>query len=52
MACGTTGVMQQESTYLSLLNQAKTFTINGDRLSLADGKGSTLLSFAKAVAPV
>jgi len=51
MACGTTGVMQQESTYLSLLNQAKTFTIKGDRLSLADGKGSTLLSFAKAVAP-
>jgi heat shock protein HslJ len=41
--------MQQESTYLSLLGQAKTCTINGDRLSLADGNGRTILTFAKTV---
>ena len=52
MFCGTPGVMQQESTYLTLLSQVKTFTIKGDRLSLADAKGATILSFAKAVQPV
>ena len=51
MACGTPGVMQQESTYLSLLGQAKTYTIKGDRLTLADAKGSTLLTFAKSFLP-
>ena len=47
MYCGAEGVMQQESTYLTSLSAAKTFTINGDQLSLADSKGSTILSFAK-----
>jgi heat shock protein HslJ len=51
MACGALGVMQQESTYLSLLSQVKTFTIKGDRLSLADVKDSTILSFAKSILP-
>jgi heat shock protein HslJ len=48
MACGAPGVMQQEGNYLTLISQAKTVTINGNRLSLADAKGSTILSFAKA----
>ena len=47
MYCTSPGVMQQESTYLASLSRASTFTINGDRLSLADAKGTTLLSFAK-----
>jgi len=51
MACGTPGVMQQESTYLSLLSQAKTYTIKGDKLTLADAKGSPILSYAKSVLP-
>ena len=51
MACGAPGVMQQESTYLTLISQAKTFTIKGDRLTLADAKGTTILSFAKSVLP-
>jgi len=51
MYCGTPGVMQQESSYLMLLGQATTFTIKGDRLSLADAKGTTILSFAKSVLP-
>ena len=51
MHCGTPGVMQQESTYLALVNQVKTFTIEGDRLTLADTKGATILSFAKSVLP-
>jgi heat shock protein HslJ len=37
--------MQQESTYLAYLVKAKAFTITGDRLSLADADGKTLLSF-------
>ena len=51
MYCGTPGVMQQESSYLTLLSQVTTFTIEGDRLSLADAKGSTILSFATSVLP-
>jgi heat shock protein HslJ len=51
MYCGTPGVMQQESTYLSLLSQVTTFTIKGDRLSVSDAKGTTILSFAKTVLP-
>ena len=47
MYCTGPGVMQQESTYLASLSRASTFTINGDRLSLADAKGTILLSFAK-----
>jgi heat shock protein HslJ len=51
MACGTPGVMQQESTYLSLLSQTKTYTIKGDKLTLADSKGAPVLSYAKSVLP-
>jgi heat shock protein HslJ len=51
MACGTPGVMQQESTYLSLLGQVKTYTIKGERLTLADAKGTPVLTFAKSVLP-
>jgi heat shock protein HslJ len=51
MACGTPGVMQQESAYLSLLGQTKTFTIKGERLALADVKGTPILTFAKSVMP-
>jgi heat shock protein HslJ len=47
MYCTIPGVMQQESTYLASLSNATTFTINADRLSLADAKGTTLLSFTK-----
>jgi heat shock protein HslJ len=47
MACGAPGVMQQEGTYLTLISQAKTVTIKGDRLGLADAKGAAILSFAK-----
>jgi heat shock protein HslJ len=45
MYCTTEGVMQQEGTYLTLIGQAKTFTTNGDRLTLADEKGAALISF-------
>lgn len=47
MYCISPGVGQQESTYLASLGRAATFTITGDRLSLADTKGTTLLSFTK-----
>jgi heat shock protein HslJ len=51
MACGTPGMMQQESTYLSLLSQTKTYTIRGDQLILADAKGTPIFSYAKSVLP-
>jgi heat shock protein HslJ len=51
MACNSPGVMPQESTYLTLISQVKTFTIKGDRLTLADAKGITILSFGKSVLP-
>ena len=41
------GVGQQETTYLASLGRAATFTITGDRLSLADTMGKTLVSFTK-----
>ena len=51
MYCGEPGVMDQESAYLILLGQVKTYTIRDDRLSLADAKGTTILSYAKTVPP-
>lgn len=47
MYCNGPGVMQQETTYLASLSRAAAFTITGDRLSLADANGATLLSFTK-----
>jgi heat shock protein HslJ len=49
MYCGTLGVMQQESTYLSLLGQVSSFAIEGNRLSVSDAKGIPLLSFVRQV---
>ena len=46
MYCGGPGIMQQESTYLALLGRTEGFSISGNRLSLADANGSTLLSFS------
>jgi heat shock protein HslJ len=48
MYCTGPGVMQQETTYLASLSRAAAFSITGNRLSLADANGSTLLSFTKA----
>jgi heat shock protein HslJ len=48
MYCTGPGVMQQESTYLASLSRAAAFTITGNRLSLAEANGTTLLSFTKA----
>ena len=52
MYCMTPGVMDQESTYLSLLNQATTVTVDGDHLTLSDAKGTPVLSFNKMLPPV
>jgi heat shock protein HslJ len=51
MACGAPGVMQQEGSYLTLISQAKTFTIKGDHLTLADAKGAAMLSFLASDEP-
>lgn len=45
MYCQGLGIMPQEATYLESLRRVTGFTINGNRLSLVDTNGSTLLSF-------
>jgi heat shock protein HslJ len=45
MNCPGQGIMLQENTYLTSLSKVATFTISGNRLSLADANGATLLSF-------
>ncbi len=51
--CGSpTGVMDQETMYLSNLQGADTYSINGDTLTLYDLKGNILITYQKAVAPV
>jgi heat shock protein HslJ len=52
MHCGAPGVMQQENTYLALLGKVTTFTIEGERMSVSDAGGATLLSYTKAPVPV
>lgn len=47
MSCPGEGIMQQESTCLALLGRTAGFTITGNRLSLADMQGTTLLTFVK-----
>jgi heat shock protein HslJ len=48
MYCTAPGVMQQEMTYLALLNQTKIFTIEGDTLTLPDMNGRSVLSSGTA----
>ena len=45
MNCPGRGIMLQEGTFLTSLGKTASFTINGNRLSLADANGATLLSF-------
>ncbi len=52
MYCPGEGVMAQETAYLALLGHAATVAVDGDRLSLADAKGMTILSFTRTVPPV
>ncbi|MGV8129840.1 MAG: META domain-containing protein [Methanolinea sp.] len=47
MNCPGRGIMLQEQTYLASLGKAAGFTINGNRMSLSDAKGTTLLSFIR-----
>ena len=51
MYCAAADVMEQESAYLSLLNLAQSFTVENDRLTLADAKGTPILSFKRTVPP-
>jgi heat shock protein HslJ len=49
MYCGTPGVMEQESTYLSLLSTVKSVTADDNHLTLSDAQGTPVLSFARIV---
>ena len=51
--CGSpTGVMDQETMYLSNLQGASSYTINGDTLTLYDLKGNILLTYQRSGALV
>ncbi|QYZ80332.1 META domain-containing protein [Methanofollis formosanus] len=43
------GIMEQESTYLSLLGAVKSYTIEGDQLELLDERGWRVLAFTAKV---
>jgi len=45
--CHDRGILLQEDTYLTSLNRAAAFTINGNRLSVTDANGAILLVFTK-----
>jgi heat shock protein HslJ len=51
MYCTAPGVMEQESAYLTLLNNAASVTAGNNQLTLADAKGTTILSFTKIIPP-
>ncbi|MFA5267693.1 MAG: META domain-containing protein [Methanoregula sp.] len=51
MYCTAPGVMEQESAYLATLSRAASVTTVNDRLTFADAKGTTILSFTKIVPP-
>jgi len=51
MYCAAAGVMDQESIYLALLQKASSVTAGDDRLTFADAKGTTILSFTRIVPP-
>jgi len=45
MYCGESGVMDQESRYLSLLQTAAGYTVLGDQLTVTDSSGQEILIF-------
>jgi heat shock protein HslJ len=51
MYCSATGVMDQESAYLALLQKASLVTAGNDRLAFADANGTTILSFTRIFPP-
>lgn len=51
MYCMTPGVMDQESEYLALLQKAKTFSLEGERLVFSDAGGKIILRFERLVPP-
>lgn len=52
MMAGPEDAMMQEMTYLTLLNETASFSIEEDELKLYDSDGNVLLVFEKAVPPV
>lgn len=47
MACVDQNAMQQETDFLSALNSAGSYRLNGDRLSIEYGSGQGVLNFVK-----
>ena len=51
MMAGPEDAMMQETTYLTLLNETASFSLEGDELTLYDSDGNALLVFEKVVPP-
>lgn len=51
MYCGEPGIMEQESAYLKLLGDAKSYAIKGDQLTISDARGTGILLFTKTIKP-
>jgi heat shock protein HslJ len=47
MYCSNQGVMEQEQTYLMRLESVKSYKIEGNKLSLVDTNGKTVLVYSK-----
>ncbi|KYC45013.1 MAG: META domain protein [Candidatus Methanofastidiosum methylothiophilum] len=47
MNCTNPGVMEQEQTYLKRLESVKSYKLEGNKLSLIDNNGKTVLVFSK-----
>lgn len=46
--CGEPGIMEQETTFLSLLSRTGSYTVSGDQLTLKDASDRPLLTFRAA----
>jgi heat shock protein HslJ len=47
MFCSNPGVMEQEQTYISRLESVKSYKSEGNKLSLIDNNGKTVLVYSK-----
>ncbi len=48
MNCSNVGVMEQEQTYFKRLESVKSYKVEGNKLTLLDGNGKTVLIFSKS----
>lgn len=47
MHCTVPSIMEQESTYLTLIESTKTYKVEGNKLKLMDNSGKVIFTFSK-----